>query len=106
MFHTCAMFHTQTRRIPSHLSCQEGGAMRRPSVLALCAALLSVVLSATAANAATVFVPLNPCRAVDTREAGGALAALEERDFLISGATTDYSGQGGEATGCGLPAGA
>ena len=52
-----------------------------------------------------VFVPLAPCRIIDTRLAGGALAAGVPRDFQVAG-TTEFGAQGGTLGGCGVPAGA
>ena len=51
-----------------------------------------------------VFVPLPPCRIIDTRLAGGALAANTPRDFQVAG-TTEFGAQGGNLGGCGVPAG-
>jgi hypothetical protein len=51
-------------------------------------------------NSDLVFFPLTPCRLVDTRVAGGILAAGTTRDFDSNGA--NLSGQGGSATGCGV----
>ena len=48
-----------------------------------------------------VFTPLAPCRIIDTRAAGGAIAAGATRDFDVAGA---LSGQGG-APDCGVPEG-
>jgi Chaperone of endosialidase len=50
-----------------------------------------------------VYTPLTPCRILDTRIAGGAIPAGTTRSFLVTG--TDYSAQGGKATGCGVPFG-
>lgn len=47
-----------------------------------------------------VFTPVTPCRIVDTRVAGGILAANSTRSFDIT-AVTDYSFQGGDSTNCG-----
>jgi hypothetical protein len=51
-----------------------------------------------------VFVPLAPCRIIDTRVAGGALAQGEVRDFQVAG-VTEFGPQGGTIGGCGVPAG-
>jgi hypothetical protein len=48
-----------------------------------------------------VFTPLPPCRIIDTRSAGGPIAAGTTRDFDVAGA---LSGQGG-APDCGVPQG-
>ena len=46
-----------------------------------------------------VFVPITPCRIVDTRLAGGQIAANSVRSFDVT-AVTDYSFQGGDASNC------
>jgi len=50
-----------------------------------------------------VYTPVTPCRIIDTRIAGGTIAAGTTRSFLVTG--TNYSAQGGRATGCGVPFG-
>jgi hypothetical protein len=50
-----------------------------------------------------VYTPVTPCRIIDTRIAGGAITAGATRNFLVTG--TNYSAQGGKATGCGVPYG-
>lgn len=49
-----------------------------------------------------LFAPVPPCRIADTRLAGGPLLAGETRNIL--GAAGDFTGQGGSASNCGLPA--
>lgn len=51
-----------------------------------------------------VFTPVAPCRIVDTRLAGGAIAAGTTRTFDADGST--FVAQGGVATSCGVPYGA
>ncbi|MDZ4047511.1 MAG: hypothetical protein U1E00_04120 [Pseudoxanthomonas sp.] len=46
-----------------------------------------------------VFVPITPCRLLDTRLAGGAIAANTVRHFDVT-AVSDYSFQGGAANNC------
>ena len=48
-----------------------------------------------------VYVPLTPCRIIDTRVSGGAIAANSTRSFDVSGAA-DFAFQGGSVTNCGL----
>lgn len=48
-----------------------------------------------------VFVPVTPCRLLDTRVAGGAIAANTSRGFDVSGAAS-FTAQGGDAAACGL----
>src|SRR5699024_452611 len=47
-------------------------------------------------------VPVTPCRAVDTRIAGGRIAAGGSRGFDVFG-TSSFAGQGGDTGGCGVP---
>lgn len=47
-----------------------------------------------------VFVPVTPCRIIDTRVAGGQIAANSVRSFDVT-AVSSYAFQGGEATNCG-----
>ncbi|TXH76622.1 MAG: hypothetical protein E6Q88_02525 [Lysobacteraceae bacterium] len=50
-----------------------------------------------------VYTPVTPCRILDTRVAGGALAGNFTRDFnAVVGAGGNFSSQGGSATNCGL----
>ncbi len=83
--------------------------VRRWSFLAVCLAA-GLLGAADAARSADnlVFVPLPPCRVIDTRVAGagGALVAGTPRAFFFRGPTRDYltsPNQGGSATGCGIP---
>jgi len=48
-----------------------------------------------------VFTPITPCRIVDTRLAGGAIAAATSRGFGVWGFSS-YAFQGGSATNCAL----
>ncbi|MES1242732.1 MAG: hypothetical protein ABUT39_14040 [Acidobacteriota bacterium] len=51
------------------------------------------------------FVPLPPCRIIDTRSSGaGKMNPLETRDFQVAG-TLEFGPQGGTLGGCGVPAG-
>jgi hypothetical protein len=58
-----------------------------------------------ATGGSLVFTPLRPCRVIDTRRpgAGGRFLAGEVRSYVLRGPTTNYSGQGGNAAGCGIP---
>jgi hypothetical protein len=56
-------------------------------------------------NVDLLFTPVAPCRIIDTRVAGGPIAANATRNFAVSG-TTGFAGQGGNAAGCGIPEGA
>lgn len=53
------------------------------------------------ATADLVFVPVTPCRILDTRIAGGAIPALTARDVDVT-AVSSYSFQGGSSTDCGI----
>ena len=50
------------------------------------------------------YTPITPCRIMDTRVAGGALANREIRDVRVTGDGADFAAQGGLADGCGIPA--
>lgn len=52
-----------------------------------------------------VYTRIQPCRIVDTREAGGMLASATSRTFYAVG-SAGFDGQGGLAGGCGIPTGA
>lgn len=52
-----------------------------------------------------LFVPLAPCRIIDTRLGGGKIAAGATRAFEVSG-TSNFPAQGGVSGGCGVPQGA
>jgi hypothetical protein len=51
------------------------------------------------------YTPISPCRIVDTRLAGGAIAAGSSRSFFAAG-TTGFAAQGGNSSGCGIPSAA
>ncbi|WP_345546123.1 hypothetical protein [Microbacterium jejuense] len=51
------------------------------------------------------YVPITPCRVVDTRTGGGKFAAGETREYYVAG-TFGISLQGGKTGGCGIPEGA
>jgi len=55
------------------------------------------------ANVDLTYTPVNPCRIVDTRVAGGALTANVLR--VLDGFSSDFSTQGGTAGNCGMPSG-
>lgn len=50
-----------------------------------------------------VYNPVTPCRIIDTRVAGGHIAAGTQRNFLVAGGP--FTGQGGSSTNCGIPFG-
>lgn len=64
----------------------------------------SLMTAASLGDATThlTFVPLTPCRIIDTRQAGGKLLPGVDRDFQVSGAT-EFGPQGGKIGGCGVP---
>lgn len=57
--------------------------------------------AAAGAGTELQFVSVTPCRAIDTRHAGGALNN-SSRNFVIAG-LSNYSSQGGNSAGCGIP---
>lgn len=96
--------------------------MRKPlrRILATCAIGISVIAAATPPSSASpssnqgldpdsggaLFVPIEPCRILDTRKANaGPIAPNNRRNVQASG-TANIGAQGGQATGCGIPNGA
>jgi len=65
------------------------------------AGTVNQLLGDTAAD--LVFVPVTPCRIFDTRLAGGPIASNTTRNFDVT-AVGNYSGQGGDASNCGVGA--
>lgn len=66
----------------------------------------AVAAAVGAADSDLLFVPLAPCRIIDTRlSAAGKMEPNVVRDFKVVG-TTGFEAQGGKAGGCGVPAGA
>ena len=56
------------------------------------------------AGAGRVYVPITPCRIVDTRiPSPNPLVANITRTFNVVGSTNDFAGQGGDPGGCGIP---
>jgi hypothetical protein len=51
------------------------------------------------------YVPVTPCRIVDTRKAIGPISNGQTRSYYVSG-TTSFVSQGGKSGGCGVPTGA
>ena len=66
----------------------------------------SPATAAVVTRPTSTFVPVTPCRVVDTRLRGGRLADREQRTFAVSGGGSAFAAQGGKAGGCGIPAGA
>lgn len=72
-------------------------------------AFLTLSILATsllAADQDLVFVSINPCVIFDTRPSQGgtgALSAEETRGFHVVGSTADFTAQGGQDGGCGVP---
>ena len=60
-------------------------------------------LAIGASDAQLVYTPVAPCRIVDTRVAGGTIAAGAVREFRVTGG--NLSPQGGDPNGCGVPVG-
>jgi hypothetical protein len=64
---------------------------------------------AVAAAQGTIYVPITPCRIVDTRVGTGTngtpIGNGQLRTYYVGG-TTGFAPQGGKSTGCGIPIGA
>ena len=78
--------------------------VRRSSLLigAVLALGMASEREARAASTDLAYSTINPCRLIDTRRAGGPIAAGTTRDFKVKG-TGSLASQGGSATGCGVP---
>lgn len=63
------------------------------------AVLATTTLALGDASTDLVYVPTVPCRIIDTRVAGGVIAANTVRDFDVT-SITNYSSQGGDASNC------
>ncbi|GAB3389199.1 hypothetical protein [Lysobacter fragariae] len=64
------------------------------------AGTLAVTESLGSTTSDLVFTPMQPCRILDTRLAGGTIAAGGSRDF-VSVNQANFTSQGGSATDCG-----
>jgi hypothetical protein len=69
-------------------------------VLTACSTLASAQLGSLSTD--LVYTPVTPCRIIDTRNAGGVLAAGSIRGF--NGWGSNFATQGGAASNCGIPA--
>src|SRR5579862_9284543 len=75
-------------------------------LIALVAPLSASPLASIASGAsALVYVPVAACTLASTAASeAGKLLPNEARGFLVRGLGTDLAAQGGEPTGCGIPA--
>lgn len=80
-----------------------GGAVATPS-RAVAAAVAAAPPNQPSASESS-FVPVAPCRIVDTRLGGGKVAKNATRSFYVGG-TFGFKPQGGKTSGCGVPVGA
>ena len=52
----------------------------------------------------SVYVPMTPCRVVDTRAGGGGVfGSNQQRSYQVGGSGAAFAAQGGAAGGCGVP---
>ncbi|MEO6988176.1 MAG: hypothetical protein ABI239_05955, partial [Aquihabitans sp.] len=58
------------------------------------------------ATRGTVYVPITPCRVVDSRRGLGFFGPNRTADFAVTGSGPEFAVQGGRPGGCDLPAGA
>lgn len=88
---------------PESSAAPPGGqvAVAPPAVPA--AATTPIVPAYQPAPAQAIYVPITPCRMIDTRSAGGRLQAGTTRNFKVRG-STGFAAQGGNPAGCGIPA--
>lgn len=59
----------------------------------------SLAWAQTTTNNGLVFVPITPCRIIDTRNAGGPISSGDVRSFFVTN-TSSYAAQGGSDTNC------
>jgi hypothetical protein len=84
----------------------EVAAMPRPESVTGDGEMRSVTGNAVGdAESDLLYVPVAPCRIIDTRVAGGKIPTGSTRPFRVAG-TTGFTAQGGQASGCGVPIGA
>lgn len=60
-----------------------------------------IVLALGSLGEDVVYNPIQPCRIVDTRVAGGAIGSGQTRNFKVAGVAS-YTDQGGSAADCGM----
>jgi hypothetical protein len=81
--------------------------MSRSAVVPPSAVLLAVLAGAAGAQSPgekLVYSALSPCRIADSRlSSEGALAPGAARNFHVVGTASDFTAQGGNAGGCGVP---
>jgi hypothetical protein len=77
----------------------------QPNRLVFSSVALLALGSTPAVHAAQVFVPIDPCRIVNTTLAGGPFSPGQTRSYQVVGTGAAFAAQGGLAGGCGLPTG-
>jgi len=71
--------------------------MNKSTLLTLLMIILGItVLAPVQAQDELVYVAVEPCRIVDTREAGGVITESDFRNFLVSGTLGELAVQGGK----------
>ena len=77
------------------------------AVAAVCGTATAATVASHSKQAHTAakssFVAITPCRAIDTRKAGGKIKHSQVRNFWLTG-TVGFPSQGGVSGGCGIPA--
>jgi hypothetical protein len=103
-----AVLTKEAQRIADRLSDQQLRALAAGADVAetIEPSLVSSVTAASLGSATSdlVFVPLTPCRIIDTRKGGGKLTPGVVRDYQVAG-VTEFDPQGGNLGGCGVPSG-
>jgi len=101
-----AVLADEARRIAQRLSDEQLRALADgEEVQATVAPSLVTAASLGSATSDLLFVPLPPCRIIDTRKtSAGKLQPGVVRDFQVSG-VTEFDPQGGNLGGCGVPPG-
>ena len=67
--------------------------------------VLDIHSTAVTTDPEMLYVPITPCRIVDTRQAVGVFSAGQTRSYYVGG-TFGFAPQGGTSGGCGIPTGA
>ena len=101
-----AVFAEEARRIARRLSDEQLRALAAGEDVqeTIAPKLATAAASLGDARANLTFVPLPPCRIIDTRKKNAILLAGETRIFQVAG-STEFEPQGGTLGGCGVPAG-
>lgn len=80
-----------------------GSRLTVAAAMAAATYLLAAGVEAQPVTVSTAYVPVAPCRIVDTRVPAAPLVAGVQRLFHVVGTGNNFPAQGGAASGCGIP---